>query len=552
MLKTLLPFPQIPQLSKTDVAYATGDERLDPFYRYEPRLEAFGEVMLQKEAGEYPRADLVAVLNDQYAPLREQPLVGANIRALLSEDTFTVTTAHQPSLFLGPLYFVYKALTTIVLAETIQRKAVNRRRIVPVFVLGSEDHDLAELNHVNLFGKTLRWEPEEAGGPVGSMGTESLRPLLEDLQHLLGDSERARELYLRVAGAYLQQPTFAKATQALLHDLFGRYGLIVLDMNDARLKRHFVPVMRAELLQQVAHKLVGQTIERLGALGFKAQAAPREINLFYLLKDPTPALPRREGAGVGSFSRERIVREPDGCFRVLNSELVFTEKEILAELEEHPENFSPNVVLRPLYQEMILPNLAYVGGGGELAYWLERMALFQHFGVQFPMLVRRHSVLWLEREAVKKMGKLGLSPAQLFQDTDAIVRAYVEAHAEGEVDLGEEINKIKSLFERLAEKARSVDPTLEKAVLADATKAVGGLEQWQSRLVRAEKQKHEAGLNQIRTLKEKLFPGGGLQERSENFMPFYLKYGESFFDLLKENMEAFDPGFLVLQEELAA
>jgi uncharacterized protein YllA (UPF0747 family) len=165
------------------------------------------------------------------------------------------------------------------------------------------------------------------------------------------------------------------------------------------------------------------------------------------------------------------------------------------------------------------------------------------------MLVRRHSVLWLDRDAGKKLAKFGFSAAPFFAETDALLRSFVEKNAAGEVSLDMEIKGLKNIFEQVAAKAMAIDPTLEKSVLAESVKAIAGLEQWQSRLVRAEKQKHETTLNQIRALKEKLFPANGLQERHDNFLPYVLKYGENFFAAIKENFSPFDAGFVVLEEE---
>lgn len=529
MHKTLLPFQKVPQLSKTDIAYATGDARLRPFYEHTPALDSFSKIISDREKANYPRQTLVEVLKEQYRGLPRQEKVAENIAALADKNTFTVVTAHQPAIFLGPLYFLYKALTTINLAEEIEAKN-SGKRIVPVFVLGSEDHDLEELNSINLFGKKLVWNSEEKGA-VGSMSTTSLAPVLAELKSILGESEAAKAVFSRVEKAYSEQKTIAEATQAMLHDLFGRYGLVVLNMNDARFKRLFIPVLKSELLEQPCFKLVNEATGRLNSLGFKTQAAPREVNLFYM----TPG------------QRERIVLE-NGVYKILNTDLVFSEKEMLEEVENHPERFSPNVVLRPLFQELILPNLAYVGGGGELAYWLERKSLFEHFGVPFPALIRRNSVLWLDRDAVKKLQKFGFSPADFFKDTDGLIRIFIEKNAGEEVSLELEISELKKIFDRLAAKATAIDPTLEKAVRAEEVKAVGSLEQWQSRLVRAEKQKHEVTLNQIRAGKEKYFPGGGLQERHDNFMPYLLKYGDVFIETLKANLKPFEAGFVVLEE----
>lgn len=531
MYKTLLPYPEVPQLAKTDIAYATSDPRLAPFFQHPVRPESFNALIADRKGRAYPRADLVEVLNSQYRSLSASAPVRQNIEALLSENTFTVTTAHQPSLFLGPLYFLYKALTTINLAEKFEAQSDEKNRVVPVFVLGSEDHDLDELNTIHLYGKTLRWPSPETGA-VGSMSTSSLTPVLTELRTVLGESEAAQQLFARIERAYTQSATIAEATQAMLHDLFGTYGLVVLNMNDARLKRHFVPMMQAELTEQASQRIVSQSIEALKEAGFKTQAAPRDINLFYM----KPGL------------RERIVMTAPDTYEVLNTDLRFSRSEILEEVVDHPERFSPNVVLRPLFQEMVLPNLAYVGGGGELAYWLERRAQFEHFGVPYPMLVRRNSALWLDRDAVKKLVKFGFTSAQFFGETETLVREFIARNAAGEISLDLEISDLKKIFDRITAKVATIDPTLEKAVRADEVKAVGSIEQWQGRLVRAEKQKHEVTINQIRAGKEKFFPNNGLQERTDNFMPYLLKYGEAFLTELKAAFDPFEAGFVILED----
>ena len=531
MKKTLIPFAQVAQLAKTDIAYATGDPLLQPFYEHQPVLASFDAIIAKKSAHDYPRKDLADLLEEQYKSLPNTGKVLDNIAALRLESTFTITTAHQPSLFLGPLYFIYKALTAINLAKAVEAKMGGKNRIVPVFVLGSEDHDLEELNKANLFGKKVLWEPGLTG-PVGSMPAATVAPALEELQSILGDSPSAKALFERVERAYSGEKNFAEATQALLHEFMGNFGLVVINMGSPLLKRHFIPFMRQELFDQSSFRIVNETIAELQKAGFKTQAAPREINLFYLQPG----------------SRERIVHV-DGVFKVLNTELVFSAEAMEAELNTHPERFSPNVLMRPIFQEIILPNLAYVGGGGELAYWLERKAQFEHFGVPFPMLVRRHSVLWLDKDAEKKLEKFGFSAPAFFDDTDKLIREYIEKNAAGEVSLAAEVEDLRTLYNKLCEKASLVDPTLEKSLRAEEVKAISGVQQWESRLIRAEKQKHEVTINQINGLKEKLFPGNGLQERTDNILPLLLKYGDAFLSELLTVYEPFDPGFLVLQSD---
>jgi bacillithiol synthase len=534
MIKTLLPYDKVPQLAKMDIAYATGAADIRNFYKYEPTIDSFPTLIEDKKQSlpadyQNGRNQLVAALQTQYAKLPENEAVSSNISSLTDENTYTVVTAHQPNVFLGPLYFLYKAITVINLAKTVTNSLGGKAKIVPVFVMGSEDHDLEELNHINVFGKKLVWETEEKGA-VGAMSTKTIQPLLDQLETWMGESEAAKTLLTQLRISYQLKNNVAEATQAMLHFLMGKYGLIVLNMGDTRLKRLFIPFFKSELLEQKSIGFVQETTAKLNELGYKSQATPREINLFYL----------QDG------SRERIVRVESATYQVLNTNLTFTEAEMLQELEAHPERFSPNVVLRPLYQEFILPNLVYVGGGGELAYWLERKSLFEHYGVNFPMLIRRNSVLWLEPDAQKKLQKFGFTPIQFFQDTEILVRQYIDANLETDVNLDKEMQELAAIFDKLAKKAQIIDPNLEKSVRSDEVKFSSALEQWQSRLVRAEKAKHEVALQQMRTLKEKLFPNNGLQERTENFIGYYVKYGDAFLETLKENLDAFDKGFVIL------
>ncbi len=526
-----IPFAEVPQFSGRDVAYATRQAELRPFYQYEPTLEAFAEVFKDRERQATDRETLVAILRAQYEQLGHLPeAVAHQIDALGRPNTFTVVTAHQPSLFTGPLFFIYKVASTINLARRLNETYPDRH-VVPVFVSGGEDHDFEEINHTYLFGKRVTWENDEHGS-VGQMSTATLADALAQLKDILGDSEDAQKLYARVERAYRGHERYGIATLALVNDLFGEQGLVVLDTNRPELKRLFLPIMREELLEQPSQAFVERAQTALEKLGYSGQAYAREINLFYL----RPGL------------RERIVREGDR-YRVLNTDYTFTRQELIAELEAHPEHFSPNVILRPLYQECVLPNLAYIGGGGELAYWLERKEQFAHFGLNFPVLIRRNSVLWIDRSSAERMDKLGLTVRDLLEDTEALVKRFVRAHTENELSLTEEKQQLEGLFQSIAAKARDVDPTLEKAVLAEHARQLKTVEGLEGRLMRAEKQRHETEIKQIRALKERLFPGNGLQERQENFLPFYLRYGEAFLELLIRELDPLEDGLIAVVDK---
>ena len=525
-----IPFEQVPQLAFKDMAYANADPRLRPFYKYDVSLEAFGQVIEDKKSNTTNRAVLVEVLREQYKSFKINDKVQQNIESLLNENTFTVVTAHQPVLFTGPLFYIYKIISTINLAEQLNNHYPNYH-FVPFFINGGEDHDFEEVNNATVFNKKIEWQSGEKG-PVGRMKTASLTPVLEELKQVLGESEHAQHLYQLAETAYTSQEYYGLATLHFVNELFKEYGLVALGTNRVALKRLFMPIMEEELLQQSSQPLVEATQQELEKLGFGSQAHVRDINLFYL----RPQI------------RERIVREGD-TFKVLNTDYTFTKEEIIQELHEHPEHFSPNVVLRPLLQETILPNLAYIGGGGEIAYWLERKSQFEHFGVNFPMLIRRNSALWVDKGASSRMEKLELEVNNLFQDTETLIKYYIDRNTEGELSLTAEKNTLENLFNQIAEKAKNVDMTLEKAVLAEGAKQLKTLEQIEGRIVRAEKQKHETALNQIRALRDKLFPNNGLQERSDNFMSIYVKYGQEFFDVLKANLDPMDKRFVIILDK---
>ena len=523
-----IPFTEVPQFSAKDIAYASADERLRPFFKYEVALDAFKQVMEDKAEDDTDRDVLVQTLLDQYDELPENELARSQVQSLGEKDTFTVITAHQPSLFTGPLYFIYKICSVINLARQLNDR-YPEKKIVPVFITGGEDHDFEEIQSARIFGNQLTWENDE-GGSVGAMSTATLEPVLAQLQDILGTRDLAQTIFEKIKTAYTSQTTYGAASVALVHALFGQTGLVVADMAKPAFKAAFRPMRERELFEQISQPLIEKAQTQLTEAGFSGQAHAREINLFYL------------SAG----RRDRIVFEGDR-YEVLDTEFSFTKAELRTELQDHPERFSPNVVMRPLFQELIFPNLAYIGGGGEIAYWLERKEQFAAFGLNFPMLIRRNSVLWIDGGSGKKLDKLDLDYRQLFRDADLIIRDYVAEQSDNELSLGDELKQVEEIFTRIAEKAKDIDPTLEGAVLSEGTKQTKAIENLEGRLRRTEKQRFDTAMNQIRKLRDKLFPDGGLQERTDNFLNIYLQEGDEMFEVLLNNLDPLAPGLVVVK-----
>jgi bacillithiol biosynthesis cysteine-adding enzyme BshC len=251
--------------------------------------------------------------------------------------------------------------------------------------------------------------------------------------------------------------------------------------------------------------------------------------LFYLIDD----------------ERERL--EVEGSkFKVQKLKLEWTEEEILKELNEHPERFSPNVILRGAFQETILPNIAFVGGGGELAYWLELKNVFASANVPYPLLVLRNSFLLVGEKYERMVKNLGLQLKDIFQSEHELMNKIVTNRAENKVRLNGELQKIEDLYNKIMNLASNVDLTLKEHVAALKTKAVYRLQELEKKMLRSEKRKYNTELQQLQKIKSVLFPHNGLQERTENISGFYGKYGKGIIDILLENSTTFNQEFCIL------
>lgn len=510
--KTNISFASSGQFSRLFMDYVSAEKSLQPFYTYSPQIASFEKAMADRKDLPVNRQLLADVLQEQYKNVSETGPQQAALKKLLQSNTFTVCTGHQLCLFTGPLYFIYKILTTINLAEAL-KKAYPANDFVPVYWMASEDHDIEEIRHIHLFGKKISWEDTEAKGPAGRVKTTSLKMLLEELKPLFGDSENAAALLKLFSETYLNNKDLASATRHLVHELFGKYGLLILDGDDVRLKSEFGDVMRDDISKHTNHPLVAKTAMELKQKGYDVQVNPREINVF-----------RMEG-------HERVRIES-------------TNEEVL---KLSFEKYSPNVVLRPLYQQRILPNLAYVGGPGEIAYWLEYKTMFDHHKILFPVLIPRNFALLTDERTSVQLKKFGLKQEDVFAGTDELIKRLLNQNAVNAISLDAEAQELKTVFAVLATKTSMIDPTLKASVEAELQKVLNSLKNIETKLLRAEKQKQETSINQLKKIKEKFIPSGVLQERYENFSPYYLKHGKQFIDDLKEAFDPFEFKLLILE-----
>lgn len=528
MQRKHVPFHKTGYFSSLICDYLDEKDELKPFYNRFPHLKNFDAQIKEKEASFSldSRKVLTATLKVQYQKIESSSLTKENIELISSEKTFTITTGHQLNLFTGPLYFLYKIVSAINLSKELKLE-YPEYNFVPVYWMATEDHDFEEINFFNFKGKKVQWN-RKSGGAVGELANEGLNDVFEVFANELGESQNAKELKQLFKNTYLNHDNLADATRYLANEIFKEFGLVIIDANDVSLKKLFVPFIEKELFNQASFKAVSNTNISLPN-DYGIQVNPREINLFYLTKN----------------LRERIVFEDD-VYKVLNTNIVWSKSEILKHLDEVPERFSPNVIMRPLYQEVILPNLCYIGGGGELAYWFQLKELFTQVEIPFPMLLLRNSVLIKTKSQAKKLERLNVSNEDLFLNKHAFINKKVREISNIDINFSKQKDYLRQQFKSLYTLAEETDKTFLGAVKAQEVKQLKGLDKLEKRLLKAQKKSLSDQISRMTELQNQLFPNQSLQERNANFSEFYLEYGEQLIPKLIENLKPLKGEFLIL------
>ncbi len=521
MADCCIPYKEISYYSNLIIDYLNQKKSIQYAYNRFPSLENFKTQLEEKKQNfsTENRRVLVDALQQQYQHINISEPTATHLEQLAQPNTFTITTGHQLNLFTGPLYFFYKIISVINLTKELTA-AYPDYNFVPVYWLASEDHDFEEINYFNYGDKKISWNTQQSGA-VGRFSTDGLEIVWNEFSQVLNSSKNADYLREVFKKAYVEHKNLTEATRYLANEFFKKYGLVIIDGDDTQLKQLFAPYVKDELLNQTAYKKVSETAQQLATQGYKIQVNPREINLFYLKNN----------------LRERIIAEEKGGYTINNTPLLFSKKEILAELTQHPERFSPNAIMRPLYQEVILPNLCYVGGSGELAYWLELKAYFEAVNMTFPVLLMRNSALLRTEKQQKKQQKLSINNADLFLKPWQLAEKQTRSLSTIPIDFSNQKKFLQKQFKDLHILAEQTDPSFEGAVAAQEKKQLKGLTNLEKRLLRAQKKKLNSEVERSLQLQAALFPSKNLQERTVNFSVFYEVYGEAFvarlFDELK-------------------
>lgn len=516
--------------SKLATDYVEANPFLKQFVAYEPNRQGILESIKNRGDIEVDRNLLLRVLKDQYNGFTIHEKISKNIDLLQQSNTFTICTAHQPNVLTGPLYFIYKIIHVIKIADELN-VMIPENHFVPVYYMGSEDADFNELGSIFHKGIRYQWNTSQQGA-VGRMTIDdSFLDFLNEVKSIIEKEPFGKEVVSMLENCYQLGETIQQATLKLVHQLFGRFGLLVIIPDHPLIKKKFSKVIEDEINFKSSHQILQNTL-KLFSVNYTPVVTGRSLNLFYL-KDNI---------------RERI-EETDGMFKIVNTSWVFTKEELMQEVSKYPERFSPNVVLRPLLQEMILPNVIFVGGGAELGYWMELKNIFEHHSVAFPVLLLRNSFLIINEKNAKKIADLKMEYPHLFWGEIEILDILIKNRSGKTITLAAEKKALEHLYLSMGDLAKSVDVTLEKHVAALLAKAQKKIDQLEKKIWRAERKKYQKELAMIKEIKLDLFPQHTLQERKDNFFIYAAHYGWGIVDEIYKASTSLEQQFCMLVAE---
>lgn len=521
-----IPFVENPSINILIRDYLLQQEALSGLYSYSPDIKGVEQALVQRSSFPASRRMVLAdVLLDQYQQLGLADEKRLHLIASLKQaDTFTITTGQQLGLLLGPLYTVLKIANTIALAAEMKvRHPLNQ--FIPVFWLASEDHDIDEINHFTFNHQKFTWQTNQSG-PAGRLRTEGIKELLGEAFEQFTDVPGLNQ-FIELCNQAYSLPNLSQATRFLVHHLFADTDLLIIDADNPELKRQFSQIMFEDITKQVSYHKSRKSIAQLET-NYHVQVQGREINFFYL----SPG------------SRERIELSSSG-YQTTDGLHHWSEAELLHEIGQSPEVFSPNVMMRPVYQEFILPNLAYIGGAAELAYWLELKPVFEAFDVHFPVVILRNSAMFLNRVNHHRFANAGLKNQDLFLSLHELEKKVVMSHAAMDFSLKNETSDLETWFLQLTEKASLVHPSLERASEAMKQRFLNQTDRFAKKLIREAKKKERENGFRIHELYEHLHPNNSLQERVYCLPHFIEHYCSDFLSLLLENMHC-EPASMVV------
>ena len=527
--KEIIDFNDLNIFSDLIKDYKSKKKEISQFISSFPTEEAIIKQIRKKKLSKEIRLDLVKSLKKQYKKTEfinsDLKKINYNIDSLISENTFTITAGHQLNLFSNPLFLIYKVVNIINLSSKISKSS--KKNVIPIFWLASEDNDFEEINSFNFLNKNYKWKKKYDSSPVGNLKTKSLKLLIENIFSSIKEYPYKKDLKNIVLKTHLKNHNLSNAIRSILTYFFHKYGLLVLDSNDVILKNHFKPYFKSEINNQFSFHYTTKQSDKLSSF-YKTIIKPREINLFYFNRK----------------KRLRIVKN-DQMFHLVNGEKKWSKNQILKEINDYPERFSPNVILRTLFQESILPNIAYVGGPTEISYWLQFKYLFDKMKIQFPILVLRSFVLNLKSEHSKFLSKNKINLKDLFLSHDEFV--YKSFYKKTKINLKNEIEFFDKIKYSISKKTKKIDSSLNIHSLAICKKIEKDLKKLERKVIKYQKKNYSYFLDYLTKVHLDVYTKNVIQERRISFFEFYLKHGDKFFKILFKKLNCLENGYIILK-----
>ena len=527
-----IKFSDIPRTSKLYKDFLYDFSQVSQFYQPEGlNIDALVPRAKQVTAQTFHRDAVADVLSDQNREAGAGEATFANIERLRQNDSVVVITGQQAGLFTGPLYTIFKALTAIRLAEHLRTQGVNA---VPMFWIAAEDHDFEEVNHTRLVNRegqltTVTYtacSPKE-GKPVGHVKlAEGVSENIEQLLAMLPESEFIPRLADDLRESYKAGAGFADAFGKLMMKLFSKFGVVLINPLDDRLKH-----VSGEIYSNAMAR-VPEFADRLVTASAKLEAAGYHSQV-YTSQESVPLFMLDDGR------RTAMVRREDGRFYLKNGDKSFAADELLDTVNRCPNCFSPNVTLRPIVQDYLLPTLAYIGGPAEIAYFAQLRPNYSLLGRVEPVVLPRATFTLIEKRHAKTMAKYGIEFSDLFDGQEAVLKKIVEQSLDN--DTAHIFDETEHLFDEQLEKLRAslikVEPTLSDALKGGREKILYQLNNLRTRFVHSRTKRDETTGQQIERLFAVLYPNKNLQERELNVAYFLARYGYDLIDRIYDEVE---------------
>jgi bacillithiol biosynthesis cysteine-adding enzyme BshC len=522
-----LSFDRIPHQTRLFLDYLRDPIALREFYpsavRFHHELPARAAEVLA--AHQTDRASLCDALQDMNATWGAGEATLKNIQLLRDADCLAVVSGQQAGLFSGPLYTIYKALSAVKLAGCLTQR---NTKAVPVFWIATEDHDFPEVAKAEFIGRDCKLTNVEVspdlhqeGQPVGRVIIDSsIDAVVAQLLELLPSSEFTPDLEALVRDAWRPGRSYGEAFARMMTSLLGSHGLVLLDPLDQRLKALAAPLYaRAALSAHEIAAAIEVRSRKLVEAGYHAQVTPSENSFPLFLHD-------------ASGARHALTRSSDGKYTTKHEDKAYTVAELAELALAQPGRFSPNVTLRAVVQDYLLPTIAYYGGAAEIAYFAQTAEVYRLLERPITPILPRASLTMIERHTGRVLERYGLGLADLFAGQESVLKRVVEEHlgAETAKSFKKTEGAVNSELDDLREQLRSIDPTLADALETGRKKINHQLEGLRTRFHRSQLARNDAAHRQLQRAFDQLYPNKELQERHINITSLLARHGRYVVD----------------------